>query len=168
MVLDQTVTTIAVQLRQTPNRGNKPSLPASSKDTASENRGRLLATNPHDPTSRCLTSRRSAWRSVTAEEPQAGGLSAGQWRDRISVDPPRCPPAAEYFYIWKRRRPWRQLSSGRVWSAIVATIRERMMATRRIDRGSEDESAKSNSGGRTGADLEADRAAAPGGSLQDN
>ncbi|KRX25449.1 hypothetical protein T07_12308 [Trichinella nelsoni] len=59
-------TYIPVQLRQTPNRGNKPSLPASSKDTASENRGRLLATNPHDPTSRCLTSRRSAWRSVTA------------------------------------------------------------------------------------------------------
>ncbi|KRX25329.1 hypothetical protein T07_4587 [Trichinella nelsoni] len=55
-----------VQLRQTPNRGNKPPLPASSKDAASENRGRLLATNPHDPTSRCLTSRRSAWRSVTA------------------------------------------------------------------------------------------------------
>ncbi|KRX28892.1 hypothetical protein T06_9238, partial [Trichinella sp. T6] len=32
-------------------------------------------------------------------------LSARQWRDRISVDPPRCPPAAECFYIWKRRRP---------------------------------------------------------------
>ncbi|KRY07172.1 hypothetical protein T12_1386 [Trichinella patagoniensis] len=39
------------------------------------------------------------------------------------------------------------------------------MATRRRDRGSEDESAKSNSGGRTGADLEADPAAAPGGTL---
>ncbi|KRX71112.1 hypothetical protein T06_2674 [Trichinella sp. T6] len=38
------------------------------------------------------------------------------------------------------------------------------MATRR-DRGSEDESAKSNSGGRTGADVEADPAAAPGGTL---
>ncbi|KRX21471.1 hypothetical protein T07_2624 [Trichinella nelsoni] len=38
------------------------------------------------------------------------------------------------------------------------------MATRRKERESEDESAKSNSGGRTGADLEADRAAAPGGS----
>ncbi|KRY60311.1 hypothetical protein T03_14489 [Trichinella britovi] len=37
------------------------------------------------------------------------------------------------------------------------------MATRRRDRGSEDESAKSNSGGRTGADVEADPAAAPGG-----
>ncbi|KRY04200.1 hypothetical protein T01_8407, partial [Trichinella spiralis] len=41
-----------------------------------------------------------------------------------------------------------------------------MMATRRRERGSEDESVKSNSGGRTGGDLEADRAAAPGGSLQ--
>ncbi|KRX32136.1 hypothetical protein T05_3878, partial [Trichinella murrelli] len=39
------------------------------------------------------------------------------------------------------------------------------MATRRRDRGSEDESAKSNSGGRTGADVEADPAAAPGGTL---
>ncbi|KRX30117.1 hypothetical protein T09_1341, partial [Trichinella sp. T9] len=37
------------------------------------------------------------------------------------------------------------------------------MATRRRDRGSEDESAKSNSGGRNGADVEADPAAAPGG-----
>ncbi|KRY26332.1 hypothetical protein T01_2816, partial [Trichinella spiralis] len=55
---------------------------------------------------------------------------------------------------------------GRVWSAVVATIRERMMATRRRERGSEDESVKSNSDGRTGGDLEADRAAAPGGSLQ--
>ncbi|KRY30763.1 hypothetical protein T01_13717, partial [Trichinella spiralis] len=40
------------------------------------------------------------------------------------------------------------------------------MATRRRERGNEDESAKSNGGGRTGGDLEADRAAAPGGSLQ--
>ncbi|KAL1227629.1 ERAD-associated E3 ubiquitin-protein ligase [Trichinella spiralis] len=30
---------------------------------------------------------------VTDEEPQAGGLSAGQWKDRISVDPPRSPDA---------------------------------------------------------------------------
>ncbi|KRZ82614.1 hypothetical protein T08_9769 [Trichinella sp. T8] len=36
-----------------------PPFPPSSKDTAGENRGRLLATNPHDPTSRCLISRRS-------------------------------------------------------------------------------------------------------------
>ncbi|KRX36942.1 hypothetical protein T05_5354 [Trichinella murrelli] len=36
-----------------------PPFPPSSKDTAGENRGRLLATNPHGPTSRCLISRRS-------------------------------------------------------------------------------------------------------------
>ncbi|KRX72667.1 hypothetical protein T06_15585 [Trichinella sp. T6] len=143
---------------------NSP-FPPSSKDTADENRGRLLATNPHDPTSRGVISRRSACCSVIAEEPQAGGLSARQWRDRISVDPPRCPPAAECFYIWKRRRPSRQLSSGRARSVVAVTIRARMMATRRRDRGSEDESAKSNSGGRTGADVEADSAAAPVGTL---
>ncbi|KRY10432.1 hypothetical protein T12_11961 [Trichinella patagoniensis] len=40
------------------------------------------------------------------------------------------------------------------------------MATRRRDRGSEDESAKSNSGGRTGADPEAESAATPDGTLQ--
>ncbi|KRY45292.1 hypothetical protein T03_7886 [Trichinella britovi] len=59
-----------------------------------------------------------------------------------------------------------QLSSGRARSVVAVTIRARMMATRRRDRGSEDESAKSNSGGRTGADVEADPAAAPGGTLQ--
>ncbi|KRX11921.1 hypothetical protein T07_192 [Trichinella nelsoni] len=48
------------------------------------------------------------------------------------LDPPRCPPAAEYFYIWKRRRPSRQLSSGRVWSTVVATIRERTRERRRV------------------------------------
>ncbi|KRY60918.1 hypothetical protein T03_10957 [Trichinella britovi] len=94
-----------VQLRQTPNRGNKSFPPAQFKDAAGENRGWLLATDPRDPTSRYLTSRRSACRSVIAKGPQAGGLSARQWRDRISVDPPRCPHAAKYFYIWKRRRP---------------------------------------------------------------
>ncbi|KRX47352.1 hypothetical protein T05_5426, partial [Trichinella murrelli] len=58
-----------------------------------------------------------------------------------------------------------ELSSGRARSVVAVTIRARMMATRRRDRGSEDESAKSNSGGRTGADVEADPAAAPGGTL---
>ncbi|KRX69169.1 hypothetical protein T06_12162 [Trichinella sp. T6] len=48
-----------VQLRQTLNRGNKSSPTPQFKDTAGENRGWLLATDPHDPTSRCLTSRRS-------------------------------------------------------------------------------------------------------------
>ncbi|KRZ93358.1 hypothetical protein T08_10970 [Trichinella sp. T8] len=60
----------------------------------------------------------------------------------------------------------RELSSGRASSVVAVTIRARMMATRRRDRGSEDESAKSNSGGRNGADVEADPAAATGGTLQ--
>ncbi|KRY24421.1 hypothetical protein T01_6541 [Trichinella spiralis] len=38
---------MAVQLRQTQSRGN----PAQFKDAAGENRGCLLATDPHDPTS---------------------------------------------------------------------------------------------------------------------
>ncbi|KRX53852.1 hypothetical protein T09_86, partial [Trichinella sp. T9] len=50
-------------LRQTPNRGNKSPPLAQFKDAADDNRGWLLATDPHDPTSRCLTSRRSACRS---------------------------------------------------------------------------------------------------------
>ncbi|KRY06677.1 hypothetical protein T12_5988 [Trichinella patagoniensis] len=87
-----------VQLRQTPNRGNKSFPPAQFKDAAGENRGWLLATDPRNPTNRYLTSRRSACRSVIAEGPQAGGLSARQWRDQISVNPPRCPPAAKYLY----------------------------------------------------------------------
>ncbi|KRZ51298.1 hypothetical protein T02_13202 [Trichinella nativa] len=50
-------------------------------------------------------------------------LSARQWRDQISVDPPRCPPAAKYFYILERRRPSGQLVSWRAWSASAVTIR---------------------------------------------
>ncbi|KRY07391.1 hypothetical protein T12_7977 [Trichinella patagoniensis] len=88
-----------VQLRQTHSRGSKSSPTAHFKDTAGENRGWLLATDSHDPTSRCLTSRRSVCRLVIAEGPQAGGLSARQWRDQISVDLPRCPPAAKYSRI---------------------------------------------------------------------
>ncbi|XP_003369195.1 conserved hypothetical protein [Trichinella spiralis] len=90
--------------------------------------------------------------SKPPQEPQAGGLSAGQWKDRISVDPPRGED--------------RELSSGRVWSAVVATIRERMMATRRREHASEDEPAKSNNG-RTGADPgEAKQTTPPSGSLE--
>ncbi|KRX33782.1 hypothetical protein T05_10520 [Trichinella murrelli] len=55
-----------IQLRQTLNRGNKSFPLAQFKDAADENHGWLLATDPRDPTSRCLTSRRSACRSVIA------------------------------------------------------------------------------------------------------
>ncbi|KRY45298.1 hypothetical protein T03_16026 [Trichinella britovi] len=55
-----------VQLRQTLNRGNKSSPTHQFKDTAGENRGWLLVTDLHDPTSRCVISRRSACCSVIA------------------------------------------------------------------------------------------------------
>ncbi|KRX69628.1 hypothetical protein T06_10983 [Trichinella sp. T6] len=56
-------------------------------------------------------------------------------------------------------------SRGRVWSATAVTARTWMMATRRRDRGSEDEPAKSDSG-RTGADPEeANKTTPPRGSL---
>ncbi|KRY60315.1 hypothetical protein T03_17769 [Trichinella britovi] len=40
-----------------------PPFPPSSKDTVGENRGRLLATNPHDPTSRGVQLRQTPNRS---------------------------------------------------------------------------------------------------------
>ncbi|KRY83631.1 hypothetical protein T4D_6139 [Trichinella pseudospiralis] len=70
-----------VQLRPMPNHGKKFPLPHSSKDTAGENRGWLPATDPHDLTSRCLTSRPSAC------------------RDQILVDPPRAPCDEMLLYI---------------------------------------------------------------------
>ncbi|KRY14387.1 hypothetical protein T12_16851 [Trichinella patagoniensis] len=45
-----------VQLRQTPNRGNKSFPPAQFKDAAGENRGWLLVTDSRDPTNRELAS----------------------------------------------------------------------------------------------------------------
>ncbi|KRY07487.1 hypothetical protein T12_5165, partial [Trichinella patagoniensis] len=70
-----------------------------------------------------------------------------------------------YFYILERRRPSSQLVSGRAWSASAATIRTRKMTTRRRDRASEDEPAKSDNG-RTGADPEeANQTTLPSGSL---
>ncbi|KRZ88118.1 hypothetical protein T08_8690 [Trichinella sp. T8] len=123
-----------------------PPFPPSSKDTADENRGRLLATNPHDPTSRCVISRRSACCSKSRKpgdcQQDNGGIG-------FQLTHPGAPCGRILLYI-----------------EVAVTIRARMMATRRRDRGSEDESAKSNSGGRTGADVEADPAAAPGGTLQ--
>ncbi|KRY08061.1 hypothetical protein T12_6435 [Trichinella patagoniensis] len=91
-----------------------------------------------------------------AEGPQAGGLSARQWRDPISVDPPRGEdhPAV------------RELVSGRAWNASAVTIRTWKMATRRRDHASKDEPVKSDSG-RNGADPEeANETIPPSGSLQ--
>ncbi|KRX37677.1 hypothetical protein T05_9632, partial [Trichinella murrelli] len=87
-------------------------------------------------------------------------LSARQWRDQISVDSSRCPPAAKYFYILERRRPSGQLVSWRAWSASAVTIRTGK------NREHDDEPAKSNNG-RTGADPEeANQTTPPSGSLQ--
>ncbi|KRX36012.1 hypothetical protein T05_4226 [Trichinella murrelli] len=59
----------------------------------------------------------------------------------------------------------RELVNGRVWSASPVTIRTWKMATRRRDRASEDEPAKSDNG-RTGADSEgANQTTPPSGSL---
>ncbi|KRX77259.1 hypothetical protein T06_7136 [Trichinella sp. T6] len=66
------VITIAIQRRcslqfwqrQLESRGNKSSHPAQFKDAAGEDRGWLLATDLHDPTSRCSITDCSAGRSV--------------------------------------------------------------------------------------------------------
>ncbi|KRZ94218.1 hypothetical protein T08_7123 [Trichinella sp. T8] len=101
---------------------------ASSKLTA------CLQTNysKYDPFSNTTVTiiavRRVVRSSLVADEgPQAGGLLAKQWRDQISVDPPRCPPAAKYFYILERRRP-----SGSEWQHEDETAREKTSRPRVI------------------------------------
>ncbi|KRY40747.1 hypothetical protein T01_10250 [Trichinella spiralis] len=75
-------------------------------------------------------------------------------------------PCGEILLYIGAAKTIRRLVSGRAWSASAATIRTWKMATRRRDRASEDEPAKSDNG-RTGADPEeANQTTPPSGSLQ--
>ncbi|KRX72314.1 hypothetical protein T06_13859 [Trichinella sp. T6] len=133
-----------IQMRQTLNRGNKSFPLAQFKDAAGENRGWLLATDPRDPTSR---------------------VSFGHRQSLMVRWGSGSKPLRNKPLIYKRAASRGILSSGRVWSATAVTARTWMMATRRRDRGSEDEPAKSDSG-RTGADPEeANKTTPPRGSL---
>ncbi|KRX41212.1 hypothetical protein T05_4939 [Trichinella murrelli] len=118
-----------VQLRQTPNRGNKSFPPAQFKDAADENHGWLLATDPRDPTSRYLTSRRSACRSKGRKP---GDCQQDNGGIEFQLTHPGAPLRRNTSIYW---------SGG-----------DHRMTTRRRDRASEDEPAKSS--GRTGADPE--------------
>ncbi|KRZ54912.1 hypothetical protein T02_6755 [Trichinella nativa] len=88
------------------SRGNKTSHPAQFKDSAGEDSGWLLATDPHDPTRRACLSLMIRWGSGSKpprNEPliyrraASRGTVSKTIGVQISVDPSRCPPAAKAF-----------------------------------------------------------------------
>ncbi|KRX52831.1 hypothetical protein T09_7781 [Trichinella sp. T9] len=121
---------LQVPLRQMRNRGKKASHPVQFKNAAGEDRGWLLATDPHDrirryPISHCMAgrlvidqrarrllmirwsskSKRPRYKPLISKRTASRGTVSKTIGDQISVDPPRCPPPAKAFYILLWRRP---------------------------------------------------------------
>ncbi|XP_003367132.1 conserved hypothetical protein, partial [Trichinella spiralis] len=111
---------------------------------------------------------------IKAAAQQAGDLYKGRKPEdcqqdngviKFQLTHPGAPCGEILIYI-RAAKTIRRLVSGRAWSASGATIRTWKMDTRRRDRASEDEPAKSDNG-RTGADPEeANQTTPPSGSLQ--
>ncbi|KRZ95812.1 hypothetical protein T08_1275 [Trichinella sp. T8] len=77
------------------SRGNKTSHPAQFKDAAGEDRGWLLATDPHDPTRRGSKPPRNE--PLIYRRAASRGTVSKTIGDQVSVDLSRCPPAAKAF-----------------------------------------------------------------------
>ncbi|KRY07700.1 hypothetical protein T12_1255 [Trichinella patagoniensis] len=123
--------------------------PAEFKDTAGVDRGWLLPTDPHDPTRRTSVADDDPLGQPPLNEPPiyrtaaCRGTVSKTVGNQISVDPPRCPPAAKAFCILERRRARGIFSRSRALTDVWTSCTSRSVF-RGCRRGDETERARTN------------------------